>query len=142
MQHSTSDYNPDLHDKFKALSVKQPYAEYIASGEKTIEVRSKPTKYRGEIVICSSKDGRPKEDAPGYGCTLAKVELYDCKPLSDLTSEEWEKTKLPKDMVERFVKNGIGYGWFLKNPVPLKHVPIRGQLGIFNLVLTKDIVNQ
>lgn len=142
MQHSTSDYNPDLHDKFKALSVKQPYAEYIASGEKTIEVRSKPTKYRGEIVICSSKDGRPSENAPGYGCTLAKVELYDCKPLSMLTPEEWEKTKLPQDMMERYKSNATGYGWFLRNPTQLKHVPIRGQLGIFNLVLTKGVVNQ
>ena len=142
MQYSTSDYNPELHDKFKALSVKQPYAQYIASGEKTIEVRSKPTKYRGKLVICSCKDGKPDDSTPGYGCTLAKVELYDCKPISELTEKEWEKTKLDSDEVEKFCKMGIGYAWFLRNAESIKHVPIRGQLGIFNLVLTKGAINQ
>lgn len=141
MQHTVTDYNPRLHDKYKALSVKQPYAEYLANGEKTIEVRSKPTKYRGDLIICASKDGQPQPNAPGYGCTLARVDLYDCKPLTDLTPEEWKQTKLPEDVIARIKAQRTGYGWYVRQPVKIKQVPIRGQLGIFNLVLTKGSIN-
>ena len=141
MQYTTSEYKKELHDIYKALSVKQPYAGYISTGEKTIDVRSKPTKFRGKLVICASKDGKPEENTPGYGCTLALVELYDCKPLSELTNKDWEKTKIPKEQIEE-LKQSQGFGWFLRNPKPINQVPIKGQLGIFNLVLTKGSINQ
>lgn len=35
----------------KALTVRQPYAWAIATGEKTVENRSRPTKHRGELAI-------------------------------------------------------------------------------------------
>lgn len=38
----------------KALSVKQPYADLIACGRKTIETRTWKTNYRGPLLICSS----------------------------------------------------------------------------------------
>jgi hypothetical protein len=46
----------------KALSIRQPYAEWIASKKKKFEVRSWRTHYRGQLVICSSQ--RP--DDPEY----------------------------------------------------------------------------
>lgn len=140
MQYKNEDYDPILHDRFKALSVKQPYAGYIASGEKQIEVRSKPTKYRGELLICASRDGKPSESAPGYGCTLAFVELYDCKPLSELTPEEWYRTKLPDTLIEELRGKGKGFAWFLRSPRRVIEFPVKGQLGIFNLVFTKDLI--
>ena len=39
----------------KAISIRQPYAMQIVSGEKTIETRIWKTKYRGKILIVSSK---------------------------------------------------------------------------------------
>jgi hypothetical protein len=42
----------------------------IASGNKTIEVRSWPCKYRGLLVIC----------AGGGGGAVAVVEIVDCVP--------------------------------------------------------------
>lgn len=50
MQYSNKDYNPEKHDRWRALTVKQPYANDlvteaykdengIAYGKKTIEVR-------------------------------------------------------------------------------------------------------
>lgn len=46
----------------KALSVKQPWAALIASGEKPYEVRTWRTDYRGPLVICAfthiAKHGR------------------------------------------------------------------------------------
>ena len=38
----------------KALSVRQPWAYLIASEQKTIEVRSWQTDYRGKILITAS----------------------------------------------------------------------------------------
>lgn len=140
MQYDVKNYDPIFHDKFKALSVKQPYAGYIADGEKTIEVRSKKTSYRGKLLICASKDGKPLEDAPGYGCTLAFVDLYDCKPLSELTDDDWKLTKIPDNVVENLKKSNKGYGWFMKNARRVIEFPVKGQLGIFNLIYTKDVI--
>ncbi len=39
----------------KVLSLKQPFAELILSGKKTIELRKWNTKFRGEFLIHSSK---------------------------------------------------------------------------------------
>jgi hypothetical protein len=39
----------------KCLSLKQPYAELLISGKKTIELRSWDTKFRGEFLVHASK---------------------------------------------------------------------------------------
>jgi len=62
----------------KALSVKQPYANLIAKGLKTIETRTWRTSYRGPLLICSSKNP-PIEPA---GKALCIVELYGIEPMT------------------------------------------------------------
>jgi hypothetical protein len=42
----------------KALSVKQPWANMIASGKKTIETRKWPTDYRGVLEDAADPAGR------------------------------------------------------------------------------------
>ena len=42
----------------KALSVQQPYASLIAHGEKTVEIRSWRTQYRGDLLIVASPEAR------------------------------------------------------------------------------------
>lgn len=140
MQYKNEEYDPIFHDRFKALSVKQPYADFIACGVKDIEIRTRPTKYRGELLICASRDGRPSKEAPGYGCTLAFVELYDCKPASKLTDDEWNRTKIPSEMIARIKELGACYAWFLRRPRRVIEYPVKGQLGIFNLVYTKGLI--
>ena len=54
----------------KALSVQQPFANLIADGSKTIEIRTRGTTHRGPLLIVSSK--RP--DVPPAGCAIAVVE--------------------------------------------------------------------
>lgn len=53
--------------KMKCLIVKQPYAGLIVSGEKTLEMRSRHTKIRGEIGII----------AKGSGNIIGTVNLID-----------------------------------------------------------------
>lgn len=136
MQYKNKDFNPELHETKKALTVKNPYATWIAEGEKTIEIRNQNTKYRGELVICSSQ--RPLIEDMQSGCTLALVELYRVKPLSELTAEEWKLTKIPAGLRMQLKQFNIGFAWYLKNPRKLVEYPVKGQLGIWNLVLDKN----
>ena len=62
----------------KALSVQQPFANLIADGSKTIEIRPRGTTHRGPLLIVSSK--RP--DVPPAGCALAVVNLVDSRPMT------------------------------------------------------------
>jgi len=61
----------------KALSVRQPWANKIAAGKKTIETRRWKTNYRGPLLIASS--AKPKIEPAGY--VLAVATLIDCRPM-------------------------------------------------------------
>jgi hypothetical protein len=47
----------------KAITIRQPWAQLIAAGLKTIETRSWPTKYRGPLAIHAGLRPHPFEDA-------------------------------------------------------------------------------
>lgn len=107
--------------KYKAISLKQPFANLVASGAKTIETRKWSTNYRGDLVVCSSQN--PKIEP--YGKALCVVELYDIKPM--------EKKHEKKARIKVYPK---AHAWFLRNLRPITPpVPIKGSLGIFNLKL-------
>ena len=146
MQYSNKDYNPEKHDRWRALTVKQPYANDLVTaaykdendvvyGRKSIEVRSKKTSYRGDVLICSS--AKPVYPGMESGVTLGLVELYDVKPIKEFTPEDWENTRIPKEKRAKITK---GYGWLMRNPRRVIEFPIKGQLGIYNLVYTKDCI--
>lgn len=142
MQYRTNEYNADLHDKFNALSVNQPFADMISKGIKKIEVRSRATKHRGNILIVSSKkvfDGYEYKEEDRIGVSICRVELYDCKPLKECTEEELALTCLKRDELIKALKSGH-YAWFLKNPIPVIEFPVKGQLGIFSLVYDKYFI--
>jgi superfamily II DNA or RNA helicase len=80
----------DAPDQLKALSIRQPWAELILRGEKTVEYRSQPTKFRGRVYIYAalgtSSDLDPDateqlgvhlEDLP-RGVIVGTVEIADC----------------------------------------------------------------
>lgn len=147
MQYKSSEFNPEKHDKFKALTVKQPYANDLVEAKrkdaegniypvKSIEVRSKNTSYRGDLLICSST--QPVFPNMLSGVTLGFVELYDVKKIEDFTAEDWANTRIPVEKRGQITK---GYGWLMRNPRKVVEYPIKGQLGIYNLVYTKgDII--
>jgi len=117
----------------KALSLKQPWAGLIASGEKTIETRSWRTDYRGELLICSSKFF--DKSAPSYlfvdatchvrGETICMVELVDCVPMTD------------EHVIAACCQVYDGaWAWMLENIRVVKNIPVKGHLNIFNVDLT------
>lgn len=107
---------------YKAISLKQPWANLVASGKKTIETRKWKTDYRGDLVICSSKN--PKIEPAGYA--LCIVDLYHIEPMK----KEHEK----KACIKVYPR---AYAWFLRNLRPIKPIiPVKGSLGIFELKLS------
>lgn len=146
MQIDRKDYNPELHEIRKALCVKQPYADYLTiptwqdeegnfHADKEIEVRSRNTNYRGDLLICSSK--KPELPLRLSGVTCGLVELYDVKPISEFTEADWKLTCIPeKDRPSK------GYGWMMRNPRRVVEMPVNGQLGIYNIIIPKDDLSE
>lgn len=146
MQIDKKQYNPEQHDVFKALTVKQPYADLLTRvvyrdengeyhAEKTIEVRTRNTNYRGDLLICSS--AKPVLPGRESGVTCGFVELYDTKPVEQFTPEDWAATCIPEN--ERPRK---GFGWLMRNPRRVVEMPIKGQLGVYNLIVPKDDITE
>lgn len=135
------EYNPELHEIYKALTVKQPNADLLTCAvfrddagayhaAKTIEVRSQNTKYRGELLICSSAAPVLAGRLSGVSCGL--VELYDVKPVEEFTDEDWGAACLQETGRPR-----TGWGWLMRNPRRVVEIPVSGRLGIFNLIVPK-----
>lgn len=105
----------------KAISLKQPFANLVASGVKTIETRKWSTKYRGDLVICSSQ--KPKIEP--FGKALCIVELYDVRPM------------IKKDEKKACIKlYPCAYAWLLRKLRKIDPpIPVKGSLGIFDLNL-------
>lgn len=106
----------------KAISLKQPWANWVAEGKKTIETRTWLTKYRGELLIVSSQS--PKIEP--FGCALAVATVVDCRPMT--------KDDESKACCEIYPK---AQAWILENIRPIQPFPIKGSLGIYNVDLDK-----
>lgn len=104
----------------KALSLWQPWASRIASGEKTIETRMWSTRYRGPLLICATK--RPIVAGLPSGCAVAVVRLVDCRPMRD------------EDQKAAGCLNGVGqYAWVLTDIQSITPFPVRGEQGLFDV---------
>lgn len=118
----------------RALSLKQPWASYVAIGLKTIETRTWSTKYRGKLLIVSSKtfdQNFPAErvtqgiktlglDLP-MGQALAIVDLIRCRPMR------------PEDEKLAMTYRPDLYAWVLANIQTLVPFPVRGRLGLYEV---------
>ena len=103
----------------KALSVQQPFANLIADGSKTIEIRTRGTTHRGPLLIVSSK--RP--DVPPAGCAIAVVNLVDSRPMT-LADERAAMSKRP---------DGGAMAWILTLIDRIEPQPVKGQRGFFEV---------
>lgn len=121
----------------KALSVKQPWAEMILSGKKTIEVRTWKTDYRGDLLICSSLRydwncaNQAIPDRPYYrphslicGQALCVVNLIACRPFE--WTDEWNS-------FVQFQKDLKLFAWILSDVKRIKPFPVKGKLKLFEV---------
>src|SRR3972149_4120356 len=111
--------------RLKALSLKQPWANMIASGEKTIETRRWPPDYRGPLLIVSSKS----PNIPPAGFAVALADLVDCRPMT--TADE--------DAAACSIYGGA-YSWGLNDVRRIEPFPVRGQLGIYDVQVPEGAV--
>jgi len=69
-------------DQLRALSIRQPWAEHILLGEKTVEYRSRPTKVRGRVYVYASlakpEAGDPVSHDFPRGLIVGTVEVTAC----------------------------------------------------------------
>ncbi len=108
----------------KALSVKQPWANLIASGKKTIETRTWQTKHYGALLIVSSK--RPAINPAG--CAVAIASLTCCWPMSELDEE--------RAMCS--VYEGA-FSWVLSGIVKIEPFPVSGSLRLFDVAIPRSV---
>lgn len=112
----------------RALTVKQPWAWAIIHAGKSVENRSRPTKYRGELLIHAGlawDDNGPLRRHDGgkwpdpsvfvYGAIIGKVTVVGCCTNS---SSPWAAAGM--------------WHWLLADPVPFAEpIPCRGMLGLW-----------
>jgi hypothetical protein len=103
----------------KALTIRQPWASLIMDGSKDVENRSRPTKYRGILVIHAGLADDPTEPADAdlpRGAIIGTVRLVDCVRDSEspwARADQWH--------------------WILADPRPCRPRPAKGQLGLWSL---------
>lgn len=116
----------------KALSLKQPFAELVVSGKKTIELRKWKTNFRGEFLVHASKVPDCKAmkklnftELP-LGAIVGKVFLVDVKKY---TNERESR----KDKKKHLADSSFGsFGFILKNNKRIKPViPYKGKLNFW-----------
>jgi|HubBroStandDraft_1064217.scaffolds.fasta_scaffold10079_2 hypothetical protein len=98
----------------KALSVRAPWAEMIASGAKTVEIRSRRTHYRGELLICQSRGG-----------AVAIVEIVECRPFVEADDAA------SGGVWSRFPETHSHFAWELRLVRRVTSDRIKGTLGFF-----------
>ena len=104
----------------KALSIHPYYAAAIASGEKDVEVRTWKTDYRGDIVICSTRQ-KIKGFIPSHA--LCVVKLADVVPFT--------RSHLKRALMTASEYEPGLYAWILDDVRIIKPVPVKGKLSLW-----------
>jgi len=104
----------------KAISLHQPWASLIAKGQKTIETRFWPTRYRGDLLIVSTK--KPKFQDYPLGKALCIVRVTGCRRMTVSDEEKaqclWEYGK---------------WAWELSDMRPIEPFDVKGQQGFYEV---------
>ncbi|MSR31552.1 MAG: hypothetical protein EXR99_08615 [Gemmataceae bacterium] len=128
----------------KALSLRQPWAQLLALGIRTFDIRSWRTGQRGRIflhagfstlaqlrpvcanpwVVQNLKDNGLTVETLPRQALVGEVGLADCVPLEEFT---FPQECGPLDLPDR------GWVWLFENPAPLPWpIPYPGRLGLFD----------
>lgn len=128
--------NPDNAQMFRCISIKQPFAdafikavrtdaEGMTFAEKSVEIHSRPTGHRGDVLICSNHKGVGAKERKGV--TIGVAELYDVKAVAEFTDADWQKSRVSRENWRSIKK---GFGLFFRNPRPVVELPIECKSGV------------
>ncbi len=107
----------------KAISIKNPWAYEILSGQKVYEFRSWATKHRGDLLICSSAS--PKIEGMLSGYALAIVNLSNITQITQNNSYEFG--------IDDLEENERLFAWHLTNLRPIQPFKIKGKLNLYEV---------
>src|SRR6266542_3775250 len=117
-----------------AISVRQPWAELLVTGQKSIEIRSWATDYRGRMWLHAGLKRDPElEHRFGFkalytGGFIGSIKLVALVPMTRDRWMQWRDRHLDPGEF----RNGL-IAWIVDRPrrFPMP-VPSKGQLGLFN----------
>jgi hypothetical protein len=120
-----------------ALSVRQPWAELIVSGSKDVENRTWRTDYRGPLLIHAAKRCTPEDwhEASAFlrarGPALASPVIYGDLQIGGIIGGV-DLVDCVRDHQSTWAIAGQWH-WVLANPWRCPLMPMRGQLGLFEV---------
>lgn len=120
----------------KALSLKQPFAELILSGKKSIELRNWNTSFRGEFFIHASKipDARAMKRFGFSVSDLPRGALVGKTTLCDMKHYKTKKEHAHDKCLPLADTSWGNYGFVLTNVKRLpKPIPMKGKLGFWEV---------
>lgn len=122
----------------KAISIRQPWASLIASGQKSIETRvwiprnRDGAPYRGPLLVCAGSAlphadqlGHPDQQLP-RGIALCIVDLVDTRPMTQADEAAACCSVYPR-----------AQAWVLRNIRPVEPFSVKGVLGLFEVDVPK-----
>ncbi len=123
----------------KCLSLRQPYAELLVSGKKSIELRKWNTNFRGEFLIHASKNVNKEkckslnidQTKLSTGAIVGRAILYDVKKYDNKTQFMRDKNK---HYADANIFNFHVYGFMINNAQRFRSpIPYSGKLGFFEV---------
>lgn len=129
--------------KVKALSFRQPWADLVVAGKKSLDLRTWTTAYRGPLAVYASNTvdeeaSRAQGMDPGRLTTGAVVGLVDLVGIVPLDEASY-RAREAEHLAGRSFRQGL-YGWELANPRALaRPVAARGRLRLFEVELPDGV---
>lgn len=126
----------------KAISLRQPWADWVVQGKKSLELRTWTVSYRGPVAIHASQTVNREvclangidPDSLTLGGVVGSVVLVD---IIDVDADRFQANQsrhMAQGMFDE-PKNGEKlYGWVLENARELSDpIPYHGRMGLFNI---------
>ena len=104
------------------MSLHQPWASLIASGQKTIETRRWRTSWRRDLLICATK--LPVVPGHANGVALCIVRVADCRPMTSADETAACCKRYPR-----------AWAWILEDLRPIEPFPVSGKHRLFDVQL-------
>lgn len=139
----------------KALSIRQPFAQLIVDGLKTIETRTWDTTYRGDLLICAAQNLHRgyayafNEESCQYEDIIAhviamrqtgidmpiKAPFYTGHAIGIVTLDNVRPMTRDDEPLAFCRWYERAFAWELSNPRKITPFPVKGYQGFFNVEL-------
>lgn len=119
-----------------ALNIRQPWAELLISGKKSIETRLWQTNYRGPLMIVASLKELPDRMAQ-FGYLRSSLPLGKAVGIVDL----WRSNPMTKDDEEKAcceLYDGA-FSWVMKHARRIEPFAVKGKLKLYKVNCPEDV---